>query len=222
MKNKFSRKKEEYICQIKGHIEGISFVRISRILNEFINGFEFINKYDKIISFFGSSRAKANSPHYKEAQKLAYLLAKKGYTILTGSGGGIMEAANRGAFLAKGNSIGLNINLPEEQKINKYVKDFISFRYFFVRKVMFTFASQAFIFFPGGFGTLDELFEIMTLIQTKKIKKIPVLLIHAHYWRPLLSWIEKTLYKDKKTIDKKDTKIYRLVEDIQEVLKILK
>ena len=132
-----------------------------------------------------------------------------------------MEAANKGAFLAGGNSLGLNINLPEEQKLNRYVKNSVSFRYFFIRKMMLTFASEAYIFFPGGFGTLDEFFEIITLIQTKKIKKIPIILVHAHYWRPLLSWMKNMLQEQKKTISKQDLKNYKLVHTIEEVVKIL-
>ena len=131
-----------------------------------------------------------------------------------------MEAANKGAYMAGGNSVGINIKLPKEQKENKYVKDSVSLRYFFSRKVMLTFASQAYIFLPGGFGTLDEFFEIITLIQTKKVKKIPVILIHKDYWEPLLEWIEKSLYKKKKTIVKSDMKIYHLVDSIDQALKI--
>lgn len=206
---------------LKEHIRGVSLVRISRILNEFVAGFKFLKKYNKIVCFFGSSKAKRTARYYREAERLAFLLSKKGYTIMTGGGGGVMEAANKGAFLAGGNSLGLNINLPEEQKLNRYVKDSISFRHFFIRKVMFNFASEAYVFFPGGFGTLDEFFEILNLIHTKKVKKIPIILVHAHYWRPLLSWIEKMLYKQKKTIDKQDLKIYKLVNSIEEVVKLL-
>lgn len=221
MKKKSISEPKKYIFWLKGHIRGVSFVRISRILSEFINGFRFIRRYNKIISFFGSSKAKRGTLYYKEAEKLSFLLSKKGYAIMTGGGGGVMEAANKGAYLAGGDSIGLNINLPEEQKLNKYVKNSISFRYFFTRKVMFNFASEAYVFFPGGFGTLDEFSEILNLIHTKKVKKIPVILVHAHYWRPLLSWIEKMLYKQKKTIGKKDLEIYTLVDNIKEALKIL-
>ena len=213
--------KDQHVFLTKEHIGGDSFVRISRILNEFMAGFKFLRKYENIVSFFGSSRAKRGTIYYKEAVKLASLLAKRGYTIMTGGGGGIMEAANKGAVLSLGDSLGLNVNLREDQEINKYVKSSISFRYFFIRKVMFTFASEAYIFFPGGFGTLDEFFEIITLIQTKKIKKIPVILIHAHYWRPLLSWIEKVLYKRNGMIKKADLKIFKLVDTIEETLRIL-
>lgn len=205
----------------KRHIKGISLVRISRILSEFMSGFQFLDKYNKTVTFFGSSRAKPGNRYYQEAFELAYLLSKKKYTVVTGGGGGVMEAANKGAYMAGGNSVGININLPHEQRLNKYVKDSISFRYFFIRKVMLTFASQAYIFLPGGFGTLDEFFEITTLIQTRKIKKIPIILIHKDYWKPLLKWMEETLYKEKRTISKQDMKIYCLVDNHKEALKLL-
>ena len=205
----------------KDHIKHVCPVRISRIVNEFINGFSFLTEHDKTISFFGSARTNPSHKYYKEAAQLSEELSKKGYTIITGGGGGIMEAANKGAYNAKGESLGINIDLPKEQKINRYVKKSVSFRYFFVRKVMLTFASQAYIFFPGGFGTLDEFFEITTLIQTNKIKKMPIILIHKDYWRPLLEWIEKDLYLKNRSISKKDMDLYYLADNTTEVLKYL-
>ena len=205
----------------KEHIRDICPIRVSKIFNEFINGFHFLKKYNKTVTFFGSSKAKSNTRYYQEAFDLAYMLSKKGYTIVTGGGSGVMEAANKGAYKAGGKSVGINIELPEKQKTNKYVKDSIFFRYFFIRKVMLSFASQAYIFLPGGFGTLDEFFEIITLIQTKKVKKIPVILVHKDYWSSLTEWIEKVLYQERKTIDKKDMKIYHLVDNIDQVLKLL-
>ena len=218
---KKNHKKNRYVFIPKKHIRGVSFVRISKMLNEFVEGFKFLTKYNKIITIFGSSRARKGTTYYKEALNLASLLSKKGYTIATGGGGGVMEAANKGAYLAGGNSIGLNIDLPEEQGLNKYLTDSISFRYFFIRKIMLTFASEAYIFFPGGFGTLDEFFEIITLIQTKKLKKIPVILVHAHYWKPLISWMKDMLHKKKKTVNKQDLKIFKLVHTVEEALKTL-
>ena len=173
------------------------------------------------MTIFGSSRAKPGNTYYKEALNLSFLLSKKGYTIATGGGGGVMEAANKGACEAGGHSLGININLPKEQRLNKYVTDSISFHYFFTRKIILTFACEAYIFFPGGFGTLDEFFEIITLIQTRKLKKIPVILVRAHYWEPLISWIKNMLQEQKKTIRKNDLKIYRLVHTIEEAIKIL-
>jgi len=206
----------------KRHVQGISMVRISRILQEFMTGFQFLKKYNKTVTFFGSSRAKPGNKYYKEAFELAFSLSKKGYAIVTGGGDGVMEAANKGAYMAGGKSVGINIDLPHEQRLNRYVKDSISFRYFFIRKVMLTFASEAYIFLPGGFGTLDEFFEITTLIQTKKIKKIPIILIHKDYWKPLLKWMKETLYAEKHTISKQDMNIYRLVDNHEQALKLLK
>ena len=207
---------------VKKHVQGACPVRMSRIWNEFIKGFRFLKKYEKTVTFFGSSRVKSKNKYYQEAVNLASQLSKEGYTVVTGGGGGIMEAANKGAYMAGGNSLGININLPQGEKRNKYVKNSVSFRYFFIRKVMLTFASQAYIFFPGGFGTLDEFFEITTLIQTKKVKKIPVILVHKSYWQPLLEWIEKKLYKKEKNISKNDIKIYYLVDNTAQALELLK
>ena len=205
----------------KEHIKYVCPVRMSRILNEFKKGFSFLKKHNNTVTFFGSARAKSSSKYYKEARDLAYLLSKKGFTIVTGGGGGIMEAANKGAYEAKGISLGLNINLPKEQKINKYVKESVSFRYFFARKVMLTFASQAYVFFPGGFGTLDEFFEVITLIQTEKIKKIPIVLLHKDYWQPLFEWIDETVYKKNKSVYKKDMAIYFLAGNVKEAIDFL-
>lgn len=205
----------------KNHIKQVSPVRISKIISEFISGFNFLNNYSKTVTFFGSARIKSSHRYYKEAVELSKKLSERGYTIITGGGPGIMEAANKGAYLSNGESLGMDIDLPEEQKINKYVKNFVSFRYFFVRKVMLTFAAEAYIFFPGGFGTLDEFFEIVTLVQTKKIKKIPIILLHKSYWEPLLDFIEKELYEKNKAISKNDLKIYYLADSAEEALKFL-
>jgi len=139
---------EKNILSTKKHILGVCPVRMSKILNEFIRGFQFLQKYDNTVTFFGSSRAKANTKYYKKAFNLSFDLSKEGYTIVTGGGGGVMEAANKGAYVAGGNSVGININLPKGERKNKYVKDSVSFDYFFIRKVMLTFASQAYIFLP--------------------------------------------------------------------------
>jgi len=205
----------------KEHLKNICSIRISRIINEFVLGFRFLKKQQNTVTFFGSARVKKDQKYYKEATELAFALSKKGFTIVTGGGGGIMEAANKGAFKAGGKSVGINVVLPKEQSVNKYVTDSETFHYFFVRKVMLSFASQAYIFFPGGFGTLDELFETITLIQTNKIKRIPVILMHKEYWRPLLDWIEKDLQKKYKTISERDAKIYYLVDTTEEALKAI-
>lgn len=193
--------------------------RIFRIMSEFVDGFQFLANQKKEVSIFGSARAKEEDKYYRQARKLGQMLAKKGYTMITGGGPGIMEAANRGAYEAGGESVGLNIQLPREQQINKYVKRSMEFHHFFVRKIMLTVASQAYVFFPGGFGTLDELFEIIELIQTKKSPKIPVILVDREYWKPLLDWIEKTLYKKHKMIAREDLKIVKLVDNINQAYK---
>ena len=196
--------------------------RLLRIHNEFKKGFEFLEKYELAASIFGSARCDEKSDAYKEAHDLAYGLSKEGFAIITGGGPGIMEAANKGAYDAGGQSVGLNIQLPSEQRTNPYVKDSESFHYFFTRKVMLTFASEVYIYFPGGFGTLDEFFEIATLVQSKKIDPIPIVLVNKEYWTPLLDWINKTLYEKNKAISKEDMDLYHLVGDAKEALKLIK
>ncbi|MCI0381976.1 MAG: TIGR00730 family Rossman fold protein [Chlamydiae bacterium] len=165
--------------------------RIFRILSELVDGFERLSSLGPSVVIFGSSRAKIDDPYYKIAENLAEKLVKKGFAITTGGGFGHMEAANKGAQKAKGQSCGLCVNLPEE-KPNKYIDEdyLLKFRYFFVRKVMFVRYAQAFVVFPGGFGTLDEFFESLTLIQTKKIKPFPVYLVGKKYWQPLMDWMK--------------------------------
>ncbi len=190
---------------------------------EFIDGFQFLADFKKTVTFFGSARFKTDNPYYKEAEKLASMLAKAGFTTITGGGPGIMEAANRGAYEASGESVGLNIQLPFEQRINNYVKKGLGFHYFFTRKVILSYSAQAYVYFPGGLGTLDEFFEITTLIQTKKIKeKIPVICVGKAYWEPLAKWINKDVYGKFKAIDKEDAKIYKVVDSAEEAFKIIK
>lgn len=191
--------------------------RMFRIMGEFTEGFEFISKLKKSVTFFGSARFDPKNKWYKEASSLAHLLSKKGHHVVTGGGPGIMEAANRGAFGGTpGDSVGLNIQLPREQRINPYVERSMAFHYFFTRKVCMTFSANAFVYFPGGFGTLDEFFEIITLIQTKKVKKIPMVLIGKDFWTPFITAFKKTLVNDYKTIDKKDLELFVLVNSAEE------
>ena len=196
--------------------------RIFKIMAEFVDGFAFLSKYKKTVSFYGSARFDETNHHYHEAQELARLLAREKITIITGGGPGIMEAANRGAVEGKGGSVGLNIELHTEQRINPYVKESLAFDHFFTRKVMLSFAAEAYIFFPGGFGTLDEFFEIVTLVQTKKIKKVPIILIGMDYWSSLLDWITEMVYKRHSAVDEIDLTIYKLVQNADEAYGIIK
>jgi uncharacterized protein (TIGR00730 family) len=172
--------------------------RVFRIMGEFVEGFDTLARLGPAVSVFGSARTRPNDPYYKAAQETAELLAAEGFAVVTGGGPGIMEAANKGALQAGGESVGCNIELPFEQGMNQYVKTAINFRYFFVRKTMFVKYAEAFIIFPGGFGTMDELFEALTLIQTGKVRNFPVVLFGREYWHGLLQWLEHTMAVDGK------------------------
>ena len=191
--------------------------RIFRIMAEFVEGFEMLAKIPPAVAIFGSARALPGSPAYEKAQAVARLLASNGYSVITGGGPGVMEAANRGASEAGMTSVGLNIELPLEQKPNIFANKLVNFRYFFVRKVMFVKYSIAFVILPGGFGTLDELFEAITLIQTRKIKPFPVILVGKEYWKGLLDWISDTLLREK-MIALEDLDIFKMVDTPEEVL----
>lgn len=196
--------------------------RILRIMSEFIEGFEFLSKLKKEVTFFGSARAKPSTFAYREARKLGKMLGKKGYSVITGGGPGVMEAGNRGVSEGKGASIGLDIELPTKQRRNKYVKDAIGFHYFFTRKVMLSASAQAYVFFPGGFGTLDEMFEMLTLIQTKKITDdVPLILVGTDYWGPLIAWIKKEVMKNRGFVNKDEVAIMRLVTNADEAFAII-
>lgn len=197
--------------------------RVLRIMAEFVDGFQFLGDLKKTVTFFGSARYQEGNRWYEEARKLGKMLAKGGFSVTTGGGPGIMEAGNRGAFEAGGESIGLNIQLPFEQRINKYVKKGVGFHYFFTRKVMLSYASQAYVFFPGGYGTLDEVFELLTLVQTHKIyEKIPIVIVGKEFWGPLDQWLKKEVLGKQKTIDASDLKLYHLVDTAEEAFKIIK
>ncbi len=172
--------------------------RVMRIMGEFIEGFDTLASVEKGVTIFGSARTSPEDPMYKSAQETARLLAEAGFTVITGAGPGIMEAANKGAAQAGGRSVGCNIELPFEQGANPYVDTLVNFRYFFVRKTMFIKYSFAFIIYPGGFGTLDELFEAITLIQTGKIYQFPVILVGRHYWAGLLRWLQSRVLAERK------------------------
>lgn len=210
----------------KGRIEKNNFTsedtwRIFRIMSEFVEGFEVLSKVGKAVSIFGSSRTKPSSKYYKLAEDVAYYLAKDGYAVITGSGPGLMEAANKGAKKAGGKSIGLNIQIPSEQKANEYVDLLLDFRYFFVRKVMFVKYAKAFVILPGGFGTLDEFFEAVNLIQTERIQRFPVVLFGKEYWRGILDWLKDTLLAHG-TISREDLEIFTVVDKPKDVLLTIK
>lgn len=190
--------------------------RVFKIMSEFIEGFDIIRRYGLAVSFFGSARATLGDNSYKDAETLAGRLAKQGFAVITGGSSGVMQAANKGAFEAGGISVGLNINLPDAQSYNPYLTEKYGFDHFFVRKVMLTYASEVYVYFPGGFGTLDEFFEIVTLVQTKKLHKIPIVLFGKDFWEPLLAVIEKTLYEKHKAIDKEDMNLYVVVDSVDE------
>lgn len=190
--------------------------RIFKIMAEFVEGFDIIRRYGLSASFFGSSRATLGDNSYAHAEELAKRLSEKGFAIITGGSAGIMQAANKGAFEVGGSSVGLNINLPEAQSYNPYLTEKFGFDHFFVRKVMLTYASEVYVYFPGGFGTLDEFFEIVTLVQTKKIRKVPIILFGKDYWEPLLSFIEKTVYKEHSAINLDDMNLYTVVDTVDE------
>lgn len=195
--------------------------RIFKIMAEFVLGFELLRRYGLAATIFGTARCQFGDKIYQSAQKLAGMLSREGFTIITGGASGVMEAANRGAHDAGGNSVGLNIDLPNEQSFNQYTTDSEKFHYFFTRKVMLAFASEVYVFFPGGFGTLDEFFEIVTLVQTKKIKPVPIVLVNREYWQPLLTWIEKGLYEKHQVIAKEDMQIYRVADTVDEAFEII-
>ncbi|HYW70011.1 MAG TPA: TIGR00730 family Rossman fold protein, partial [Pyrinomonadaceae bacterium] len=175
--------------------------RVFRIMGEFVQGFEDLAHVSNGVAVFGSARTPSDHPEYKAAQETGALLAQAGYSVITGGGPGIMEAANRGAFEAGGASVGCNIELPHEQSSNPYLTVSIKFRYFFVRKMMFVKYSDAFIIFPGGFGTLDELFEALTLIQTRKIHNFPVILFGTAYWQGMLDWLRGPMLAERKIVE---------------------
>jgi len=197
--------------------------RIFRIMAEFIEGYHFLADIRRGITIFGSTSFTPKDHFYKEAYKLGKLLAENGYTVITGGGPGIMEAANKGAFMAGGISVGMNIELPEGQRMNEYVNKPIGFAYFFTRKVMLSFSSEAFVFFPGGFGTLDEFFELVTLLQTKKIfKPRPLIAVGKEYWQNLFNWIQKEVYQKYQAIKKEDLDLIKIVDSAEEAFNFLK
>jgi len=195
--------------------------RMFHIMAEFVEGFEALGKYYPSVSIFGSTRVKPEDEVYQKAEQIGRLLAENGFGVITGGGPGVMEAANKGAVSVGGNSIGLNIELPLEQRPNPYANITLHFRYFFVRKVLFVKYAVAYIILPGGFGTMDELFESVTLIQTHKIKPFPVILVGSEYWKGLMDWIKGVVLKEGK-ISPTDLDILQVIDEPAEIVKTIK
>ncbi len=195
--------------------------RIFRIMSEFVEGFDVFSRVGDAVTIFGSSRIKSDDKYYKLGEQVAFLLAKQGYAIITGGGPGMMEAANKGARRAKGLSIGLNIQLPTEQKPNPYIDTLLEFSYFFVRKVMFVKYAKAFVIMPGGYGTLDEFTEAINLIQTERISRFPVILFGRDYWKEMIDWLHAKVLKNG-CISEQDLDIFVMADKPQEVVDIIK
>ncbi len=228
---KLTKKEQKRIAISRGEIihphdvnkrGGVASWRIFRIMAELVDGYEFLSGQKNEITIFGSARTQPGTRYYKEAEKLGGLLAKAGYTVITGGGPGVMEAANKGASDNGGESLGLNIELPHEQRVNPHVKRGLGFHYFFTRKVMLTSPSQAFVVFPGGFGTIDEVFEVLTLIQTKKMPKVPVILMGSEYWGALDKFIKYEILEHHQAIDAADRKLYTILDKAEDAMKIIR
>jgi len=195
---------------------------VFKIMSELVDGFETLSRIGPCVSIFGSARDISDSPYYKLAEEIAYLLTKKGFGVITGGGPGIMEAANKGAHFAGGKSVGLNIDLPHEQRPNPFIDQdkFINFNYFFVRKVMFMKYAQGYVVLPGGFGTLDELFEAITLIQTNKLVRFPIVLVVRDYWDGLINWIKERMLEEQK-ISPEEMDIFSVVDTAEEAIGVV-
>ena len=195
--------------------------RVFRIMAEFVEGIETLSSVENAVTIFGSARAKPDDIDYQKAEKLAKLLVQEKFNVITGGGPGIMEAANKGAAQAGGKSVGLNIKLPFEQKPNPYANIHLDYKYFFVRKVMFVKYAVAYVIMPGGFGTMDELFEALTLIQTKKIKAFPLILMGSEYWKGLLDWLKERMLAEEKILPV-DMELIQVVDEPEDVVKLIK
>jgi len=192
--------------------------RLFKIMGEFVEGFDTLNEIGPAVSFFGSARIKPSDPIYKKTEKMAKLFVENNFAVITGGGGGVMEAANKGASEAGGTSVGLNIILPFEQKPNSFSNVKLEFKYFFIRKVMFVKYAAAYIILPGGFGTLDELFEAVTLVQTHRIRPFPLILVGSDYWTGLIDWIKTKLLSEKR-ISPEDIEILQVMDEPEEIVK---
>lgn len=220
MSEKYRKKK---LIKVKDwtEISAQSSWRMFKIMAEFVDGFENMDRIGPCVSIYGSARTKPEHKYYKLSEEIASKLVAEGFGIITGGGPGIMEAGNKGAYKSGGKSVGLNIELPYEQTHNPFIDNdkLINFRYFFVRKVMLVKYAQAFIFMPGGFGTLDELFEALTLIQTHKIERVPVIMVGKNFWKGLLSWVKETMLAKENNISPEDLDLIFITDDADEVVK---
>lgn len=190
--------------------------RVFKIMSEFVEGFDLLKKYGTAVTVFGSTRSTFEAHFYEAATELTKRLSKQGFAVITGGSAGIMEAANKGAHEAGGASVGLNIRLGEPQANNAYLTESLSFDHFFARKTMLAFASEVYVFFPGGFGTLDEFFEIVTLVQTKKIRAVPIVIYGKEYWEPLIAFIKTKMLVEHQAINPEDLEIFHLVDSVDE------
>ncbi len=195
--------------------------RVFRIMAEFVESIETLSDVNNAVTIFGSARVKPDDVYYQKTENLTRLLVQNGFSVITGGGGGIMEAANKGAGEAGGKSVGMNIQLPFEQKPNPYANIHLHYKYFFIRKVMFVKYAIAYVILPGGFGTMDELFEALTLIQTKRIKSFPLILMGSEYWQGLLDWLKKTMLREDKILPG-DLDLIQVVDEPEEVVKLIK
>jgi len=213
---------ENALTLTREEMQEVARKRISEILKEFQRGFAFLEDDSKSVTFFGASQFREDNPYYDDARQLASRIVKElGYSVISGGGPGIMEAANKGAFEACGDSLGLLINLPDGQIVNKYLSKSVGFYYFFVRKVCLSFSAEAFIFYPGGFGTLDEFFEILTLVQTKKITGIPIICVGSEFWNELKGFIEREQLK-RGVVNPDDINLFQIVDDHSKIIEIIK
>jgi len=195
--------------------------RLTRVDTELNEGFEVIHRYDKTVTIFGSARFVEGDKYYDLARQAGQMISGAGYTVSTGGAGGIMEAGNRGAYEAGGDSLGFNIKLPHEQVLNPYTTDHLSFHYFFTRKVILAYGAKAYVFFPGGYGTLDELFEVMTLIQTQKAPQAPMILVGSEFWNGLDKFIKEQMLDQAKTISEGDEQLYTITDDLDEMIRLI-
>lgn len=216
MNNKNTVKTKQDIAYIDAELTRESW-KVFQIMSEFVDGFENLACIKPSVSIFGSARVSADNPYYLKAEKIAHLLSDAGFSVVSGGGPGIMEAANKGAHAGKSSSIGLNIQLPHEQTTNPYQDISLNFRHFFTRKVMFVKYATAYIVLPGGFGTLDEMAEILTLVQTGKTRKIPIILVESDFWSGLIQWFKNTLVKEG-TISESDLDLIRIIDEPQQVV----